>query len=717
MKQVTSIAMITALATMVAGQNDATAGEKDLSMKETTESSPRQANHLAGENSPYLLSHAHNPVNWYPWGEEALAKAKAEDKPIFLSIGYAACHWCHVMERESFENEEIAAVLNRHFVSIKVDREQRPDLDEIYMAFTTALTGRGGWPMSVFLTPDLKPFFAGTYFPPQDQYGRPGFLRVITEIAAAYSRDRAAVAESALKIYDEVITRVTDAMPPALLTAEMVSRTARSLMQNFDDVHGGFGSAPKFPHVLELSLCLRHYKKTGDLSYLQAAEKTLRAMAHGGIYDHLAGGFARYSTDARWLVPHFEKMLYDNALLVPVYVEAYQITRDEFYRTVVGQTLDFLLNEMTDATGGFYSAIDADSEGEEGRYYVWTKHEIDSILGDDRSRPFTRYYNVTEQGNFEGRNILNIDATSDRFRAETDEADFDRLIEDCRQRLAAARAQRVRPLTDDKILTSWNGLALSAFCRGYQITGDQRYLNAAVRNAVVIETELFRDGRLTHAFRDGHHSEGEFLEDYAYLVHGLLDLYETDTSGNCRWLAFTLKLTDRVAALFADSSGRLYLRPDNQKDLIIRPFNESDGSLPAPGSIMIANWLKLNRLTGRTEYLEQAEKALRALSGKIERASWAMTAAVLALDYYVNDKVEIVVIGTGQQRVAMLDQLYRRFIPNRLIAISDDGHDPLPVFEGREVDEGEVRAYICRNSVCRLPAATVEEFKAQLDRL
>jgi hypothetical protein len=690
--------------------------DKEQSVEEVKSTHYRYTNRLINESSPYLLSHAHNPVDWYPWGDEALNKAKAEDKPIFLSIGYAACHWCHVMERESFENEEIAAVLNEYFVSIKVDREQRPDLDEIYMAFTTAMTGGGGWPMSVFLTPDLKPFFAGTYFPPYDKYGRPGFLRVIKNIAQAYREDKAAITASADNIFQQVNARIYSNLPAAVLHKDMISQAAQALMNGFDHVYGGFGNAPKFPHALELSLFLRRYQATGDQSYLNAAEQALKAMARGGIYDHIGGGFARYSTDRQWLVPHFEKMLYDNALLVPVYVEAYQITQNGFYRRIVRETLDFLLNEMTDGTGGFYSSLDADSEGEEGKFYLWTKREIDSVLGRE-SELFTRYYNVTARGNFEGKNILHINSASDRIRKETGDAKLDRYLSESRQKLYQARSLRVRPLTDDKILTSWNGLALTAFCKGYQITRDKRYLAAAVKNASFIHAELYHDHKLTHAYRAGKHTEGEFLEDYAFLIRGLLDLYETDIDNNQKWLQFATELAKRAIDAFLDSEGRFYLRPDSQSDLIMRPQEEIDGAIPAPGSIMIADLLKLNRLTGDEHFLQTAEKALQAISGKIENYPSGMTSAVLALDYFLNDKIEIVLVGQGQQRDAMLQEVYRRFIPNKVIAVSADGDTSLPLFEGRHLPDGKVSAFVCRNSVCALPATNLEEFKRQLDGL
>ena len=447
-------------------------------MADYTTSRPGTTNHLAGESSPYLLAHAHNPVDWYPWGDEALSLARELDRPIFLSIGYSSCHWCHVMERESFENEEIAAILNEHFVSIKIDREQRPDLDHIYMTFTQAMTGAGGWPMSVFLAPNLKPFFAGTYFPPDDLYNRPGFRKVLTEIAKAYQESKASIIESSEGIFDEIRTHLLRTSPETLLSDRLLIAGANGLMQTFDHSHGGFGSAPKFPHATELSFFLHHYKRTGDLSFLQAAEKALTAMARGGIYDQIGGGFARYSTDAHWVVPHFEKMLYDNALLVTTYVEAFQITKREAYRRIVKETLDFILNEMTDDSGGFYSALDADSEGEEGRFYLWEKSELQAALGEDAPL-FCRYFNVNERSNFEGRNILYLDANSDRVREESKKADFDTFISACKAKLSELRSKRVRPGTDDKILTSWNGLAVSALTRGFQITNDARYLDTA----------------------------------------------------------------------------------------------------------------------------------------------------------------------------------------------------------------------------------------------
>ncbi len=677
----------------------------------------KHTNHLIDENSPYLLSHAHNPVDWYPWGDEALERARTEDKPIFLSIGYAACHWCHVMERESFENDEIAALLNENYVSIKVDREQRPDLDHIYMAFTTTMTGGGGWPMSVFLTPDLKPFFAGTYFPPDDAYGRPGFRKVVTEIARAYTEDKAKVHESAEKITADISRRLVVQSEQGTLTPDLISRGAKQLMRGFDPVHGGFGNAPKFPHATDLSLFLRHYRQSGDFKFLEAVQSALNGMAHGGIYDHLGGGFARYSVDEQWLVPHFEKMLYDNGLLVPVYAEAYQVTGNEEYLRVVRETLDFILREMTGQHGGFYSALDADSEGEEGKFYVWSKTEIENVLGDDADL-FCRYYNVTDGGNFEGHNIINTISGSASVREEYGKDDFDEWLEASKSKLLENRAERIRPATDDKILTSWNGLALGALCKGYQVIGDERYLEAAKKNAEFVHTKLFRDGKLTHSYREGRHSTGQFLEDYGYYVHGLIELYQSDPSNdNSRWLEFAVELADNAVKLFMDDGGHLYLRDEGHDDLIIRPHDPNDGALPAPGSYLIAGLLKLQRLTESKELEAAANKALAAASGTMSASPAMMSSALLALDYHLSDKVEIVIVGDNGERDEMIDALNSRYLPNKVVAMSANGGGKGPLFEGRKVGKDQVLAFVCRNSVCRLPVGTVAEFEAELDQI
>ncbi len=676
----------------------------------------KYTNHLVNESSPYLLSHAHNPVNWYPWSDEAIARAKAEDKPIFLSIGYAACHWCHVMERESFENDAIATLLNEKFICIKVDREQRPDIDHIYMTFTQAMTGHGGWPMSVFMTPSLRPFFAGTYFPPDNQMGRPGFLHIITELASAYAESKSQVVESADAIFDEIYRHVSQTGDTTTIHEGMLTTAVGYLMQNFDHAHGGIGAAPKFPHPLELSLFLRYSRRAGDLTFMLAAEKALSAMARGGIYDQIGGGFARYSTDAHWLVPHFEKMLYDNALLVPTYAEACQISDNELYLETIRGTLDFILRELADPNGGFYSALDADSEGVEGKFYIWSLAELKDVLGED-AETIIKYFNATMVGNFEGENILHLSLLSDRLEVSVGETELKAIVARAKAKLLEARNKRVRPLTDDKILTSWNGLAVTALCKGYQVTGDKKYLEAAIANAEFVRRELYREGELTHAWRQSVHSTGAFLEDYAYYIRGLIDLYESDTLGdNSRWLHFAVELTDR-AGQFMDADGYFYLRPDKQDDLIFRPKEETDGALPAPGSVMLLNLLKLHRITERREFLEMAQRGLRAISGQLARYPSGMTSALFAVDFHLSRKVEIVIVGDGEPRDGMLREAYKRFLPNRVIAFAKASQGNGPLFEGRQSTDGATRGYVCIDSVCSLPAMTVEDFAKRLSEI
>lgn len=678
---------------------------------------PNRSNRLINSNSPYLLSHAHNPVDWFPWGNEALEKSKAEDKPIFLSIGYAACHWCHVMERESFENPDIAAILNEHFVPIKVDREERPDLDHIYMTFTQAMTGHGGWPMSVFLTPDLKPFFAGTYFPPEDGYGQPGFKRLITELGRGYREQRLQIGESSREIFKEVEKHLEHSAPPILLTKTIIDSAVRAHMRNVDDLHGGFGLQPKFPHPLELSLLLLRYRQTKDTTYLHTVTLSLDSMARGGIYDQLGGGFARYSTDRQWLVPHFEKMLYDNSQLISTYADAWRITKDELYRSIVRETLDWMLREMRSPEGGFYSSLDADSEGEEGKFYVWTIDEIRTVLDTESAELIIKYYNATPTGNFEHQNIFFVNVQSDLVKSEIGES-FDTKLHIAKKKLLTVRDKRIRPLTDDKILTSWNGMAIRALCEGYRITGDERYLQAAKDAANFIRTNCFKNGVLTHSWREGRHTDGEFLEDYAFFIAALIGLYQVDTienHANNTWLQFGKELAIRAIEQFQSADGTFYLRPTGETDLILRPKEETDSAIPSAGSIMIANLLKLHRLTEEQRFLESARNGLQKLSGILASYPSALTAAVLAVDYYLGDKPEIALVGNSSERNAMLKEIHSRYLPHLLVASSVDGSDSFPLFQGRAGSPNEITAHYCLNSVCNQPVKTAAALAALLD--
>ncbi len=682
-------------------------------MTDHTDETVKYTNALIDESSPYLLQHAHNPVNWYPWGEVALEKARREDKPIFLSIGYAACHWCHVMEHESFEDEATAAILNEHFISIKVDREQRPDLDRIYMTATQALTGSGGWPMSVFLTPDLKPFFAGTYFPPEDGYGRPGFKNVLMQLIQVYKTEYARVEQMADRVSDALHQYGQTAGNGDRLHDGLIDEIAKSLQGGFDPVNGGFGNQPKFPHGAEFGFLVKYYAATRNEDILTMINRSLTKMAHGGIYDQIGGGFHRYSVDARWLVPHFEKMLYDNAILAATYAEAFQVTNNDLYRRVAKETLDFMLREMIDTAGGFYSSLDADSEGQEGKYYVWTKKEIEAALK-DKAALFCKYFNITDVGNFEhGANIPNIDHFSREARQgyEGGQEQYDRIIAEGRDILFHLRNERIRPGTDDKILVSWNGLAIAGFCRGYQITGEEKYHKAAVGAARFIRKELYDDGRLRHSYRKGKISEGEFLEDYAYIIPALIDLYEI--THDFDWIEFSCDLARRAVTEFADDTGWFYLAPDGQKDHFIRPSDVHDGAIPAPGSILIQGLIRLAGITGDKTFQKQAEKSLSALVPQIGQIPNAMVSAAQALFMIFAEKLEIVVVGK-ENREALEREINRFYHPNRVVIISDDGLENIPLLEGR-TSSGPTVAYVCRNNACGAPARTVEELRARLD--
>ncbi|HEU4388505.1 MAG TPA: thioredoxin domain-containing protein, partial [Blastocatellia bacterium] len=512
-------------------------------------------NRLATETSPYLLQHAHNPVEWYPWGEEALARSGNEDKPILLSIGYSACHWCHVMEHESFENEDIAHLMNENFVCIKVDREERPDIDSIYMNAVQMLTGHGGWPLTVFLTPDLKPFHGGTYYPPVDSRGMPGFPRVLMAVADAYRNRRPQVQSSAQAITDELGKLNQFKAAPEMLTPEVFNAAYQSLASNFDRDNGGFGSAPKFPPSMTLMFLLRHYAKTNLPSVLEIVETTLEKMAAGGMYDQLGGGFHRYSVDPHWLVPHFEKMLYDNALLARVYLYAYQATGRDLYRRVAEETLEYVFRDMTGGTGGFYSSEDADSEGVEGKFYVWTREEVISLLGDDGAL-FCEYYDVTEGGNFEhGKSILNRPIRLEDFasRKGMPAASLTAVLTRCRKTLFGAREERVRPGRDDKVLTAWNALMATAFAEAANILGRDDYMQVAVRNADFILGNLVRDGRVLRTFRDGQARLNGYVEDYAYLIEALLAVYEA--TFDLKYFQRARELAETMIEQFGDPSG------------------------------------------------------------------------------------------------------------------------------------------------------------------
>ncbi len=682
-------------------------------------------NRLARETSPYLLQHAHNPVDWYPWGDEAFARAKAENKPVFLSVGYSACHWCHVMEHESFENEAIAALMNEHYVNVKVDREERPDIDQIYMSAVQLMTQRGGWPMSVFLTPDGRPFFGGTYWPPTSRMGMPGFRDVLLRIREYWDHKRREVLESAGQLVQAVQRVSAPEFERTALSEEMLRGAMRELLSSADRRHGGFGGAPKFPHPMDLRVLLRCWKRFGDEDSLGVVRLTLDRMARGGIYDHLGGGFHRYSTDERWLVPHFEKMLYDNALLVPAYLELWQCTQDFSYLVVVGETLEYVLREMTSPDGGFYSTQDADSEGEEGKFFVWTEAEMASLLGPEDGRIFGYCYDVTQHGNWEGKNILNRPKTAEQaaamLRISTDRVE--ETLHRCRQKLLAARAQRVPPGRDDKVLAAWTGMMIAAMAQAGARSAESarpdgapsvwnRAIPAAESAAEFVLTRMRNDRRqLLHSFKDGEARVNAFLDDYACMIDGLIELYQATFAA--RWLTAAVELAEQMIERFADpDAGGFYYTATDHEPLIARSKDAQDNATPSGNGMAATALLRLGRLTGRSDLAQAGYETLETLSGLLADHPRAAGQALLALDFHLGPAKEIVLVdgadaGETQRTLAGLKQ---RFLPNVVIArrrgAMEDNNLPAvlrPLLQGRTAQGGRLTGYVCERGTCSLP--------------
>jgi uncharacterized protein YyaL (SSP411 family) len=682
---------------------------------------PEHTNRLINETSPYLLQHAHNPVDWYAWSEEALARSKAEDKPILLSIGYSACHWCHVMEHESFENLEIARLMNENFVCIKVDREERPDLDTIYMNAVQMMTGHGGWPMTMFLTPDLKPFYGGTYYPPEDRRGMPGFPRILMAIADAYKNRREEIHQTGDAITAELSRSNRMAASGEMLTNEILHDSFSSLIKTFDPNYGGFGHAPKFPPSMTLMFLQRYHLRTGSPEALQMTELTLQKMAAGGMYDHLGGGFARYSVDEYWLVPHFEKMLYDNALLLRVYLYAYQQTQDPLYRDIAEETIEYIIRDMTDRTGAFYSSEDADSEGEEGRFYVWTPKQVMEVLGEEDGQVFCSFFNVTVQGNFEhGSSILNAPLSIEEFVRETgrDASEVRRIVSTGRARLFEAREARVRPGRDDKSLAAWNGLMLTAVAEAAAIFGRDDYRVVAIRNAEFIIEHLIRDGRLLRTYKSGQSKLNAYQEDYAYIAEGMLALYEA--TFDLKYFEVSRMLVDTMIEQFWDDAvGGFFFTSNDHESLITRTKEFFDNATPSGNSVAALVLQQLALLTGDQTYQQLAMTIMRMMKQVIGRYPNAFGYVLCAIDLYLSDCKEIAIIGNPESHEVreLLEEIYRGYLPNKVVAgVRPSGaQNGVPrLLEGRGLVDGKPAVYVCRNYTCLAPATTPEELSARL---
>jgi len=695
------------------------------------------ANRLAREKSPYLLQHAHNPVDWLPWGEEAFAKARRENKPIFLSIGYSTCHWCHVMAHESFESAEVAAIMNREFVNIKVDREERPDVDRVYMTFVQATTGGGGWPMSVWLTPELKPFVGGTYFPPEDRYGQPGFSKVLERIAAAWKQDHEKIAEQGTKIIAALAEAAEAGAGEATqLGAATLDAAYQQIARSYDAHEGGFGTSPKFPRPVTLNFLFRIYARDAAESVrgkhaLEMNLFTLRKMAAGGIHDHLGGGFHRYSVDGFWHVPHFEKMLYDQAQLAVAYLEAFQITREPLFEEVARDILDYVRRDMTAKEGGFFSAEDADSEvpgaapphKSEGAFYVWSQKEVDAALGSSAGI-FNYHYGIKPDGNvppvadphaeFTGKNILielqTIAESARHFNKE--EADVRQLLAKARAILLALRANRPRPHLDDKIITAWNGLMISAFARGVQVLGDPAYLEAAKRAAAFVRTQLYDESRkiLVRNYREGRSEVEGFADDYAFVIQGLLDLYEA--SFEVSWLQFATDLQQTQDRFFFDEKrGGYFSGTGKDTSILLRMKEDNDSAEPAASSVSALNLLRLAQFRNETRWYERAEKTIDAFSPQIGQFASAMPQMLVALGLSLSTPWQIVIAGKtdAKETRALLKEVHQHFLPNKILLLADgeDGQkyleEKLEALRGMKPIGGKAAAYVCENFSCKAP--------------
>jgi len=673
-------------------------------------------NKLGHESSPYLLQHAKNPVHWHAWNEEALGRAKKENKPIFLSVGYSSCHWCHVMAHESFEDEEIAKIMNENFVNIKVDREERPDLDDIYQKACQMTTGQGGWPLSVFLTPDQRPFYVGTYFPALDSYGRPGFGSLCRQLAQSW-KEKPKDIEKAADSFMQNLGNLQQHQAPSKIDKSILDEAAINLLQIADATYGGFGQAPKFPNASNLSFMFRYSKLSGISKFQKFALLTLKKMAKGGIFDQIGGGFHRYSTDARWLVPHFEKMLYDNALLPIVYSEAYQITKDPFFGNVVKKTLDYVIREMTSSGGTFFSAQDADTNGEEGQTFVWKKQEIEKILGQD-SEIFCIYYDVTDGGNFEGNTILanNINASSLGFKFGKSEPEIENLISKCSEKLLEIRNKREQPGKDDKIITSWNGLMVSAFLSGYRITDNSKYLDAAKQSIDFFESNFEKNHILHRTFKNAEPKLNGYLDDYAYMANASVDMFENTSQP--KYLSFATNLANYLITHFwDDSTNGFFFTSDDHEKLIMRPKNNYDLSMPSGNSVAAYVLLKLYHITQNKQFLEIAKKIIESQAISAAENPFAFGYLLNALYLYYQKPTEITIINDKNSE--LISSLRKKFLPESIMVLVENQSNlealsKHPFFSGKEFQNDKTTVFVCKNFSCSLPLSDLSEIEKEL---
>jgi uncharacterized protein YyaL (SSP411 family) len=704
----------------------------DTSDKQEISAPSVKHNRLINESSPYLLQHAANPIDWFPWGTAAFDKAKREDKPVFLSIGYSTCHWCHVMEHESFSDPEVAELLNRSFISIKVDREERPDIDQVYMTVVQAMTGSGGWPMTVLMTPDKRPFYAGTYFPKNARWGRPGLMQILPQIADVWQNDRRKVLTSADEIV-RYLTRINKSQPGAGFEGRILDQAYQILAERFDPEYGGFGKSPKFPSPHQLNFLLRRYYHTRNDQALAMVEKTLIRMRLGGIYDQIGFGFHRYSTDAQWLVPHFEKMLYDQAMLIMAYTEAYQATGKSFYARVVQDIIAYVLRDMTSIEGGFFSAEDADSEGVEGKFYLWTVHEIKELLDQNDAELFIKVFNVKDGGNFEDagpgtnidENILHLKKPLPELAKEYGllEDQLRGRLEAGRLKLYQVRKKRIHPFKDDKILTDWNGLMIAALAKAGNALENPNYIKAAATAAGFIRQNLTDEtGRLFKRYRRGKAGLPSHLNDYAFMVWGLLELYQATFEIN--YLKDAMALNDRMLTHFWDEqNGGFYMTADDSEKLLVRSKVTYDGAIPSGNSVATMNLMRLAGLTANKEYASRAESILKALSNQVEQYPAGHAQLMSALEFALNPNYEVVIVGNPQKQdtISMLAALRKPFIPQKVVIFrsddptnADDIADISPFTRSMVTINGQATAYVCQNFACRLPTTSIDQMLKNL---